>query len=111
MDKKVQHQTYLQASDPYSNRKTARPVIEESHAFDNIAKLAERFAIEWGKIPFDDDGEDSAGRAKGKRISPEEMIEISFNAAEKFYELAFARNHMIEIPSARHKNEILEDAE
>lgn len=73
-------------------------MFEQSHGFDEVAGMAHALVVEWGKFPVEEDGEDSTGRSKARVIGPEEVVNRAFEAAQYFYDQAFARGHMVELP-------------
>lgn len=73
-------------------------VREPSHEFTDVGRLAIQFAVEWGKIPFAPDGEDSAGRQAARRIPVDQVVRDAVAAAEAMEALLFERGHVIEMP-------------
>lgn len=62
--------------------------IVQSEHLEFEAKVAEEFIARWGMVAGAPDGEDSAGRAKLRLQTPEELIERAFNTAALFMEHA-----------------------
>lgn len=44
------------------------------------------------------DGEDSSGQAKLRIMTPDEVVQRSFETAERFFAQAAERGHMAELP-------------
>lgn len=54
----------------------------------------------WGMVAGMPDGEDSAGRARIRLATPEEVVERAMTVAELFYRAARARGWTTKIPAA-----------
>ena len=104
-------EVFLVSEDPYKNRQNLRVAIDHRQALAPVAELAKIFAIEWGKIPYEKDSEDSAGRQTFKRKSPKEVVDDSFDAAEYFLNRASKDGYVIDLPSVRENNEYVPDEE
>lgn len=103
MTAKLEHHVYKATENNFRNNGAAL-AIEASHTTNDIARLAFRLVQEWGKVPFEVDGEDSTGRQKGRRLRYEEIVSDAFAAAEMAYKKAFDDGHMIELPSLENEN-------
>lgn len=73
-------------------------MVEPSHEPDIRAKFALNLIQEWGKVPFAEDGEDSAGRQKAKRIDAAELVDTAVEAAELAFKVLFYKGWMVEMP-------------
>lgn len=71
---------------------------------DEAARLALTFLERWGMVAGIEDGEDSAGRAKLKLLSPDEIVDRAFTIAEKALAAAKARGHLIDAPDLNELN-------
>lgn len=71
-------------------------VIHRDYCYDDAAELAVRMIERWGQVAAIDDGEDSAGRAKLRLATPEELVTRAFEVAELYVYHAAHRGHVIE---------------
>lgn len=74
--------------DPYRNRKEAPPPEIRTFSPDHLAHeaaLACQMMERWGLVAATPDGEDSAGRAKLRRITGEELAREACDAAAAAY--------------------------
>ena len=84
-------------------------VIYKTKAFDITGELAYRLIEKHAVISGEPDGEDSAGRQKGKLMSPSDVVIRSFELAELFVKAAQERGHIFDIPEPIFHSEALED--
>lgn len=84
--------------DRYGKNRDLSHRLEMSHAVGPIGDIAIKFAMEWGKLAFAEDGEDSTGRQKTRRLNVKEVVQDSIEAAELIFAELFARGHMVELP-------------
>lgn len=72
--------------------------IEKTEMFGIVAIMAASFAERWGMVAGEPDGEDSAGRAKLKLSTPEQVVERACEMAELLYQEFHERDWMVKIP-------------
>lgn len=65
---------------------------------NNKGALFESLLLEAIKTAFDDGGEDSQGRAKGRRISPKELVDYCASVSELAIEEIKSRNWYTIVP-------------
>lgn len=108
---------------PIKITETSSAEIAISRSYDGIAVhtfmknvgqpeaiLAERLMLEAIKVAFGPDGEDSSGRQKGRRISPEELVDYCLVASIEFHQQLQKRNLLVPFPSFEEQNKILDEA-
>lgn len=79
-------------------------ILYEIRMPDAVARLATAFIERWGMVAGMPDGEDSAGRAKLRLSTTDEIVKRAFDIAEKFVAVADARGHMIDVPDLNEIN-------
>lgn len=62
-------------------------------------EFAMRLIAELGKAAFDYAGEDSAGRAKGRRMTPHELVKYCCDVSQETFDEFTSRGWMIDLPS------------
>lgn len=62
------------------------------------ARMAAVLIEKWGLVATAPDGEDSAGRAKLRRLSPEELVQEAVSTADHAVEEFRRRGWMLEVP-------------
>jgi hypothetical protein len=65
---------------------------------DDVAACAVLFLERWSLVAAMPDGEDSAGRAKLRLPTADEIVTRAFDIAEKYYATARARGHLLDLP-------------
>lgn len=90
------------------NFRKPRPMVHELETMTRKARLATVLLEKWGPVAGADDGEDSAGRAKIRRLSAEEIVEHACEIADRAIDSFRARGWMKPVPSlseleAQHK--------
>lgn len=65
---------------------------------NDTARLAFALLEKWGPVCAMPDGEDSAGRAKIRPLTPNETVVRAFEIAEFAMQCAWEGDHMIELP-------------
>jgi hypothetical protein len=73
--------------------------IHDTEVWTLEARLAMSLVERWGMVAAAPDGEDSAGRAKGRLQSPEELVSRACRAAELVAAECRARGWFVEAPS------------
>lgn len=79
--------------------KTFGIVIHGKHAPDPRVDIARDLIARWGLVAANADGEDSAGRAKLRLATPEELVARACDAAEKAYAEFEARGWLVPLPA------------
>lgn len=74
-------------------------LAHDSHQVNMVGRMAHVLIEKWGMVAGIPDGEDSAGRSALRLMTPDEIVGRSFETAELFEAAAFARGHMLEVPS------------
>ena len=90
------------------NFRMARPVIHHRETMTEKARMAAALLERWAPIAGTDDGEDSAGRAKIRRLNAAEVVEHACEIADRAIDSFRARGWMKAVPSlseleAQHK--------
>lgn len=85
--------------------------LHHTRAPDLVGRIAERILLEQARVPFDDGGEDSAGRAKGRRMKAAELVAGAFDIAEAYVKEIEERGHMYNMPTHDEIENALKDAE
>jgi hypothetical protein len=75
------------------------PGVHERVHLDCTAKFAMLCIERWGMVAAVPDGEDSAGRAKLRPASVDEVVSRACDSAEKFFAEAKKRGWMVDVPS------------
>jgi hypothetical protein len=75
-----------------------RVIIHRTQALDSVGEAALRLIERFGLMAADTDGEDSAGRQKGKLMPPSEVVQRCFDIAEMFLIEAIKRDHIVDVP-------------
>lgn len=92
--------------------KLPKVAVHSLEGFDEVAVLARQIILEQSRTPFDDAGtEDSAGRAKGRRMRHDEIVRSAFDIAEGFLAEATARGHTFAVPGLQEAEDRLRDQE
>lgn len=71
---------------------------------DDVAVLASVLVEKWALVAAAPDGEDSAGRAKMRLLTPDELVERSVLIAERFFETMRARGYLVAVPDLNEVN-------
>lgn len=79
-------------------------MLFRTEAPDEIATLATILIEKWGLVAAMPDGEDTAGRAKLRLPTPDELVNRAFDIAAKTYEVARARGLLISVPDLNEIN-------
>lgn len=72
-------------------------VVYMKQVLDGPATLAKELLERWGMVAGMPDGEDSAGRAKVRLATPDELVGRALTVAELFYAQAAARGHTVQL--------------
>ena len=72
-------------------------VLTETISLDNRGKAVAEFISRWGMIAGVPDGEDSAGRAKIRLATTEELVKRAFDVVELMFNEAKVRGMTLEI--------------
>lgn len=78
---------------------------------DPRAEFAQRLIERWGLVVSEDGGEDSQGRAKMRRSTPEEIVKAACDTAEKAIDEFEKRGWIIDIPSIEELDNTIKEAE
>lgn len=73
-------------------------VIHETEQPIFQARLAIALVERWGMVSGAEDGEDSTGRAKGRRLTPQEVVDRACETAEKLTDAIRSRDWFTKIP-------------
>jgi len=73
-------------------------VVYQQRAFDAEAELAAQMIERWGMSAAIEDGEDSAGRAKIRLLTPEELVQRACETAEQAMEEFNKRGWILDLP-------------
>lgn len=92
----------------YSGKKQV--VVYTTTSLDEPARLAGVLIEKWALVAAAPDGEDSAGRAKARLLTPEELVDRAIAVSERFYEVMRARGHLVDLPDLNEINEAYDDA-
>ena len=74
-------------------------------------RIATDFIGRWGMIAGEPDGEDSAGRAKGRLLTPGEVVDRAVEMTELLMKSAKEKGWMVEGPDVRETDQMLEEKE
>lgn len=85
------------AEDRYEHGKKSVEVYT-TETLGEEGRLAGCLIERWGLITAEADGEDSAGRAKVRTTTPDELVTRAFDIAERFWAMARARGHVVVVP-------------
>jgi hypothetical protein len=66
---------------------------------DERSHLALKLLLEMVKVPFETDGEDTAGRQRGRRLIPSELVEIAFGVADAAFAKMETEGRFIPVPT------------
>lgn len=83
----------------YSNFDDVQVKINNRLAYNAIAELASHLIDRWGMVSGAPDGEDSAGRAKMRLLSPEEVVRRACDTAELAFREFSKRDWVTVLPS------------
>lgn len=72
--------------------------IYSTETLNDEGRLACVLVEKWGLIAAETDGEDSAGRARVRPPTPDELVARAFDIAERFWATARARGHAVAVP-------------
>lgn len=75
------------------------------------AQLAEQILLRMCLACGEVDGEDSAGRQKGRRLQAGEMVSMAFDISESYFKEARKRELIEAIPSPEEREDMLKEAE
>ncbi len=84
-----------------TDRGATEVIIQNTSVVDLPAEWALEIAGSWGAVAGHPDGEDSAGRAKLRLMTADELVERSCEVAEKLLAAFQARNWMIDVPDPK----------
>lgn len=87
----------------YSGKKQV--VVYTTTSLDEPARLAGVLIEKWALVAAAPDGEDSAGRAKARLLTPEELVDRAIGVSERFYEVMRARGHLVDLPDLNEIND------
>ncbi len=76
---------------------------------NEVANLAFAFLEKWGPVCAEMDGEDSAGRAKLRPLSPAETVTRAFDIAQAAYAEARKRGTLLDVPDLEEVNKAAEE--
>lgn len=82
-----------------------RVCINETEHLEKEAEFAASMVEKWGIVAGMPDGEDSSGRAKGRVMTPEELVERAFSVATLFYAEAKKRGLVAKSPTLQECHE------
>lgn len=88
--------TYVRFEADYSGYK----IVQKSIA-TGPGQLAQEMILRWGMVAGATDTEDSAGRAKVRLQTPDELIERACSTAQLFWDEATKRGWMEAIPAPK----------
>jgi hypothetical protein len=74
-------------------------VVNTKINLDNRARLAAAFSEKWAMVAVEPDGEDSAGRQKVRRLTPEELAKHACDTVTALYSQFAQRKWTLHIPS------------
>ena len=74
------------------------PVLYFTKQPQPIAKFAMALSERWGIVACEIDGEDSAGRSKLRRLTPDELAQTACETASALWDQFNARGWMTEVP-------------
>lgn len=86
------------------------PVIHGTKALQGTARLAATLIERWGLVAAEVEGEDSAGRAKIRRLTPDELVRDACNTAEAAWDEFEKRGWLLDIPLPVKSVKATEDA-
>jgi hypothetical protein len=66
---------------------------------DDVARFAMKLLLEMSKTPFDDGGEDSVGRQKGRRLTGQEIVDRAFEISVITHQRMEQGGHYLAVPS------------
>ena len=89
----------------------AAPVLHRRAVLDDRATLAMELIGRWGMIAGMPDGEDSAGRAKLRVMTPDEVAKRAIECVAAAYATFDVMEWITAVPSIDEMNDILKDAE
>ncbi len=81
------------------------------HAYNHQASFAMQCVERWAMVAAESNGEDSSGRQKMRRMSPDELAEHACATAEALFAEFTRRGWRVELPSHEDIEEALRDAE
>ena len=99
---------------PYRDWQVAGGVnhqIVNRFAPDPRAKFAMQCVERWAMVAATPEGEDSAGRAMLRRLTPDELVEHAMNVSEKLCDAMSDRGWFVEIPSLEESKDFLKQVE
>lgn len=73
-------------------------VIEFGESLNMEAHLAFLLISKWGMVAASPDGEDSAGRAKIRPSTPDELVTLAIDTSHAFYERVRALGWTVAVP-------------
>lgn len=76
-------------------------IIHRSKILQPVAEFAAHLVERWGMVAGQPDGEDSAGRAKIRLATPQEMVARAFSAAELVFAEAEKRGLVLDVPDPK----------
>ena len=85
--------------------------LHERYKLDGRARFAAACIERWGLVVAEDNGEDSAGRAKVRRATPEEVVDAACDCAERAFTAFAERGWLVPVPSIESMFDQIEDAE
>jgi len=86
-------------------------MIHSTKALQSVARLACALIERWGLVAGEIDGEDSAGRSKLRRLTPEELVKDACATADAAWSEFEARGWLLEVPiPVKSEKKIEEDA-
>jgi len=86
----------IYAHDDYRTPKVA---VHNTEALNDQARFAFSLIERWGLVAAASDGEDSAGRAKRRALTAEELAVKAFDASKAAYAEARKRDLIITLPT------------
>lgn len=84
-------------------------VVYTTETFDQEANIALVLIEKWGLVAAMPDGEDSAGRAKLRLPTPQELATRALDIAQEFTALARKRGHVVLLPDLNEINKEQDD--
>jgi hypothetical protein len=88
-----------------------RFISHETYALSARARFAMECIIRWGMFAGVPDGEDHAGRAKGRNATPDEIAHRACETAQTAFEEFERRGWLLDMPGFDRAEAMLRDAE
>ncbi len=72
--------------------------VRENELLEREAEIALEMILRWGLVSAMPDGEDSAGRQRGRLLTPVELVDRAYETANRFMTEARKRNLILFVP-------------